>query len=85
MHKIWRLFFYLALAAISCRHFLNQGVPVTHDGHNHLVRFANYKIAVRELHFPPRLAPNLVNGYGYPVFNYNYPLANLISLPFSIV
>lgn len=85
MNKILRLLFYLALTAISCRHFLNQGVPVTHDGHNHLVRFANYKIAVRELHFPPRLAPNLVNGYGYPVFNYNYPLANLVSLPFSIL
>ncbi len=85
MIKILRVFFYLFLAAISSRHFLIQGVPVTHDGQNHLVRFANYKIAVRELHLPPRLAPNLVNGYGYPVFNYNYPLANIFSLPFSIL
>lgn len=61
-----------------------SGFPHTHDGENHLARFANYKIAVREGQIPPRFAPNLMNRYGYPVFNYNYPLANIISLPFSV-
>jgi hypothetical protein len=60
-----------------------DGFPYTHDGKSHLVRFANYRIAVREGQFPPRFAPNLWSGFGYPVFNYNYPLANLLSLPFS--
>ncbi len=85
MKKIFSFIFFSLLTLISCRYYFHVGVPVTHDGDNHLVRFANYKIAVRELQFPPRLAPNLVNRYGYPVFNYNYPLANLISLPFSIL
>lgn len=85
MQKIYSFLFFLVLTLISGRYFFHQGVPVTHDGNNHLIRFANYKIAVRELQIPPRLAPNLVNGYGYPVFNYNYPLANLLSLPFSIL
>ncbi len=66
------------------RIYLESGVPYTHDGENHLARFANYKIAVREGQFPPRWAPNLLNRYGYPVFNYNYPLANILSLPLSI-
>ena len=57
--------------------------PYTHDGENHLARFANYKIALKEGQFPPRFAPNLLNGFGYPVFNYNYPLANILSVPFS--
>lgn len=85
MHKITKFIFFFLLTLISCRYFFHVGVPVTHDGNNHLIRFANYKIAVRELQIPPRMAPNLVNRYGYPVFNYNYPLANILSLPFSIL
>ena len=63
--------------------YFKQGVPYTHDGENHLARFANYKIALKEGQLPPRFAPNLNNHYGYPVFNYNYPLANILSVPFS--
>jgi hypothetical protein len=85
MKNFLKVIFFILLTLISCRYFFHLGVPVTHDGNNHLVRFANYKIAVRELQIPPRIAPNLVNGYGYPVFNYNYPLANILSLPFSIL
>ena len=65
------------------RLYLQPGFPYTHDGENHLARFANYKIALKEGQFPPRFAPNLMNHYGYPVFNYNYPLANILSVPFS--
>lgn len=65
--------------------FFQSGFPYTHDGENHLARFANYKVAVKEGQIPPRFAPNLMNHYGYPVFNYNYPLANIISLPFSFL
>lgn len=65
--------------------YLTKGVPYTHDGENHLARFANYKVALREGQLPPRFAPNLNNHYGYPVFNYNYPLANILSVPFSVL
>jgi len=63
----------------------NEGIPYTHDGENHLARFANFKVALKEGQLPPRFAPNLLNHYGYPVFNYNYPLANIISAPFSVL
>ena len=75
----------LLLTAFICKPYLQAGFPYTHDGENHLARFANYKIALREGQFPPRFAPNLNNHYGYPVFNYNYPLANILSLPFSFL
>lgn len=65
--------------------YFQTGVPYTHDGENHLARFANYKVAVREGQIPPRFAPNLMNHYGYPVFNYNYPLLNILSLPLSVL
>ncbi len=71
--------------AILLRVYAHEGVPYTHDGENHLARFANYAIAVREGQLPPRFAPNLLNHYGYPVFNFNYPLANILSLPFSLL
>lgn len=76
---------YLLIALIMIlgagRVYLHTGFPYTHDGENHLARFANYKVAVKEGQLPPRLAPNLLNHYTYPVFNYNYPLANMLSLP----
>jgi hypothetical protein len=75
----------IILALVSIKPYLSNSFPYTHDGENHLARFANYKLAIREGQFPPRFAPNLLNHYGYPVFNYNYPLANILSLPFSFL
>lgn len=83
----WKVLGWLVIAVAFglLTRFHWQGVPFTHDGENHLARFANYKVAVREGHIPPRWAPNFLNHHGYPVFNYNYPLANILSLPFSAV
>lgn len=80
------LFVAIILIVFLTRSFwTHEGIPYTHDGENHLARFANYKVALKEGQLPPRFAPNLLNHYGYPVFNYNYPLANIISVPFSIL
>ncbi len=80
------LFFAVLLTLFVTRSFwMHEGIPYTHDGENHLARFANYKVALKEGQLPPRFAPNLLNHYGYPVFNYNYPLANIISVPFSVL
>ena len=83
--KILLYLSFFLLSLISTRSLFHQGLPVSHDANNHVVRFANYYLAIKEFQFPPRLGPNLLNHYGYPVFNYNYPLANIISLPFSIL
>ncbi len=76
--------FFLAITLLVTRLYFHSGFPYTHDGENHLARFAAYKIALREGQLPPRWAGNLLNHYGLPVFNFNYPLANIISLPFSL-
>ncbi|MBT4004441.1 MAG: hypothetical protein HOF08_00145 [Candidatus Pacebacteria bacterium] len=83
--KIFTFPLALILALLIAKPYFHAGIPYTHDGENHLARFANYKIAIREGQIPPRFAPNLMNHYGYPVFNYNYPLANILSLPFSFL
>jgi hypothetical protein len=79
------MLFCVLLALISCRVYLQPGLPSTHDSENHLARFANYKVALKEGQIPPRFAPNLYHQYGYPVFNYNYPLPNILSVPFSLL
>ncbi len=83
--KIFAFPFIAILALLIVKPYFISGFPYTHDGENHLARFANYKVAIKEGQLPPRFAPNLMNHYGYPVFNYNYPLANIISLPFSFL
>ena len=77
------LFISIFLTLFVVHVYFHQGFPYTHDGENHLARFANYTLALREHQFPPRFAPNLFSHYGYPVFNFNYPLANILSVPFT--
>ncbi len=83
----WFLFIstILLLSLFATRVFWQGGFPYTHDGENHLARFANYLAAVREGQFPPRFAPHLFAGYGFPVFHYNYPLANIFALPLLVL
>lgn len=83
--NVFLLVILLGLALLATKLYYHQGFPYTHDGENHLARFANYKVAIKEGQIPPRFAPNLMNHYGYPVFNYNYPLANIASVPFSFL
>ncbi len=59
-----------------------KGIPITHDGPIHVVRMAGYYLALQQGQLPPRWGPNLANGLGYPVFNYNYPLANIVAIGF---
>jgi hypothetical protein len=80
-----KILFLIVLTLFVTRPYFHVGFPYTHDGENHLARFANYKVAVREGQFPPRFAPNLFNHFGYPALNYNYPLANILSVPFSFI
>lgn len=85
MKKLFLFCVILLITFIQFRSYLQKEFPYTHDGENHLARFANYKIAIKEGQIPPRFAPNLMNHYGYPVFNFNYPLANILSVPFSFI
>jgi hypothetical protein len=71
----------LISVGISLAFVSHSGVPATHDGENHVARIANYVAALKEGQLPPRFAPHLFQGYGYPVFNYNYPLLNIVGVP----
>lgn len=50
----------------------------SHDAQNHIVRIANYYLALKEGQLPPALAPTLFGGVGYPIFIFIYPLPYLL-------
>lgn len=54
------------------------------DYNHHVARLANYYLALKQGQFPPRWAPNLNSGLGYPVFNYIYPLPYAMGVLFYI-
>ena len=66
----------LIFAFISGFSLLHKGLPPTHDGEYHVVRFYEFDKVLKEGVVYPRWAPDLNFGYGVPLFNYNYPLPN---------
>lgn len=58
---------------------LHPGLPPTHDGEYHIIRFYEFDKVLRSGSLYPRWAPDLNNGYGVPLFNYVYPLPNYIA------
>lgn len=85
MHRSFFLLLSVVLTVSLTKAYFHSGFPYTHDGENHLARFVSYKLALRQGQFPPRFAPNLLNNYGYPVFSYQYPLANILAQPLLLV
>ena len=49
---------------------LHEGLPRTNDALPHLYRAIQFDALVRAGELFPRWAPDLVFGYGYPVFNF---------------
>ena len=68
------IFSFIAVSAL-----LHPGLPPTHDGEYHVIRFYEFDKVIRDGNWYPRWAPNLNNGYGVPLFNYVYPFPNYVS------
>jgi uncharacterized membrane protein len=75
----------LVISFINLRYFFQPGLFKAHDIENHLARVANYYLAIKDGHFPVRWARNLNFKFGYPVYNYNYPLANILAYPLIVI
>jgi len=54
--------------------FFHTGYFPTHDGEWAVVRLADMFRTLRDFQFPARYSGNLNFGYGYPLFNFAYPL-----------
>lgn len=67
----------LALAALpAASPYLRADFPRTNDAPLHLYRALTLDRLIRDGYLWPRWSPDLVHGYGYPVFNFFSPLAH---------
>lgn len=61
---------------------LAAGLPVTHDGTDHVARIANFYLSLSEGNIVPRWATNLNWGYGHPILMFLYPLPSYMASAF---
>lgn len=55
------------------------GLPLTHDGQDHVARIANFYQNLSEGNIIPRWAGNLNWGYGHPILEFLYPLPSYLA------
>jgi len=72
-------FLLMAISVFALVDMLHPGIPLTHDGKDHVARIANFYISLSEGTLIPRWAGNLNWGYGHPVLMFLYPLPSYIA------
>lgn len=72
----------LILTFFAVGPLLHAGLPPTHDGEYHVIRFYEFDKTLRDGSIYPRWASDLNNTYGVPLFNYVYPLPNYVGALF---
>lgn len=68
----------LILSFPAVKALLQPGGFTSHDLTHHIVRQISMDKLLSEGQFPPRWSGQLNNGYGYPVFLFNYPFPALV-------
>lgn len=67
------------LSLVALLDMFHPGLPLTHDGQDHVARIANFYLNLTEGNLIPRWAPNLNWGYGHPILMFLYPLPSYIA------
>jgi uncharacterized membrane protein len=75
----------LAVGLLPLASFFKPGLPITHDGQDHVARIANFYQSLSEGNLVPRWAANLNWGYGHPILMFLYPLPSYIASFFHIL
>ncbi len=85
MNKIIFPIVILMVSIIPLINLLHPGLPVTHDGQDHVARIANFYQSLSEGHIIPRWAGNLNWGYGHPILMFLYPLPSYVASLFHVL
>ena len=72
--KIWLTILFLVLSIPLILPYLHIGYFPTDDGEWAVVRLTDMYRELKDLQFPARYSANLNFGYGYPLFEFAYPL-----------
>ena len=80
----------LVISLLPLLTLFRPGLPVTHDGQDHVARIANFYRSLSEGNLIPRWAANLNWGFGHPILMFLYPLPSYVAslfhfLGFSLV
>jgi hypothetical protein len=76
--EILILLLLLLLAIPAVKDLFIPGAFTSHDLTHHIIRQISMDKLLSEGQFPPRWSGELNNGYGYPLFLFNYPLPAMV-------
>jgi hypothetical protein len=79
------LLFVALLCGVAVQSFLTGRFPSSADGKLHLYRLIELDHALRNGYLFPRWSPDLVYGYGFPLFNYYAPLPYYLGSAFHLI
>lgn len=81
MKKILKspLYWIFIISLLPLVPLLHTGLPLTHDGVDHVARIANFYRSLTEGNVIPRWAGSLNWGYGHPILMFLYPLPSYIA------
>jgi hypothetical protein len=86
MNKKWMIMVIVILVScIPLFNLLTKGLPITHDGQDHVARIANFYQALQDGVIIPRWAGNLNWGYGHPILMFLYPLPSYVASLFHFI
>jgi len=75
----------IIVAILPLLSLLTPGLPITHDGPDHVARIANFYASIQEGIVVPRWAANLNWGYGHPILMFLYPLSSYAASLFHLL
>lgn len=84
------IFILILISLFPLLPFFKNGLPITHDGIDHVARIANFYSSLSEGNIIPRWAENLNWGFGHPILMFLYPLPSYFAsffhfLGFSLI
>lgn len=83
-HKIYLPLILVLISIIPLLDLLHPGLPITHDGQDHVARIANFYQNLSEGNIIPRWAGNLNWSYGHPILMFLYPLPSYVASVFHL-
>lgn len=72
----------IVIGIIPLSSLFQTGLPLTHDGQDHVARIANFYQSLSEGNLIPRWGANLNWGFGHPILMFLYPAPSYIASPF---
>lgn len=85
MNKKYLLLIFVIILFLPLFDLFHSGLPITHDGQDHVARIANFYQSLQDGNIIPRWAGNLNWGYGHPILMFLYPLPSYLASLFHFL